>query len=496
MRERLKAKPNEVLAEHLFRPAIIEDSVRSYENMIYANLAHVLMLHKQDIICRATASQISRVLLQMRERGTGDLELNPEYEDLYFNMEKHVIDKTSGDVGGKMHTGRSRNDLYATITRMNVRDIVINIYDLLIKTRTILLHMAEENKETVITGYTHMQPAQPITFAHYLLAISETFERDFERLKSAYCRLNKCPLGGGAFAGTSFDIDRYYTAELLGFDSIVQNSIDSVVSRDYLLEFMSCFTIIGLTMSRVAHDLYIWSTDEFRYVEVDNSLAACSSIMPQKKNPITLEHIKAKASHFLGAYVSISACIKNVPFNHCRDVSAESLRGFWDATGQVETTFMLLNETLKTIKVNNNRMRNRVNSNFSTVTELADALVVKEDISFRQAHEIVGSIVADCVGAGLSARDISAEMLNEKAQEFIKRKLKWNQEDVADVLDATKTVIRKKSIGGPAPEESTRLIKLFRDNLTEDIAWYKDIVWKLDKTNKKLMDAANNITKG
>ncbi|WHH58211.1 argininosuccinate lyase [Petroclostridium sp. X23] len=493
MRERLKAKPSEVVCKYLFAPAILEDSKRSFKNMIKVNLAHVLMIKKQGIISVNDAKKLTSSLLTLQNKGHTAFELDPQLEDYYFNIEQYIISQVGLDVGGKIHTGRSRNDLHSTISRMNVRDSIIPMYSRMLELRSTLLKLASDHKETVLTGYTHMQPAQPITLAHYFAAIAEAVGRDYERLENAYKRLNYCTLGSGAFAGTSFNIDRHYTSLLLGFSGPIENSLDAVASRDYLLEISSGYATFGSTINRFANDLYIWTTDEFGFIEVDDSMAVCSSIMPQKKNPITLEHIKSKTSHLLSAYVSIFTCMKGIPYGHCRDLAAESIRLFWDASAQMEAILELLNATLKTMRIRQETMKSRANCNYSTVTELADELVRREGVSFRVAHQIVGEVVGNCIDSGLPATDITIDMVQAAVKDYTDQKFLWTQEHLNYVLEATNSVCNKLSLGSPAPEECQRMIDNSENRLVKDKETYRDLVNKLQQSYDKLYKEVNQI---
>jgi len=486
MRERLKATPSDVVCKYLFGPAIYEDSKRSFHNMVRVNLAHVLMLDKQGIISKKDAKELLDVLVSLDSKGPDSIELNPLLEDYYFNFESYVISQVGLDIGGKIHTARSRNDLHGTLTRMNVRDAIISLYPMILELRTDLLNIASGHITTVLTGYTHMQPAQPITLAHYFTAIAQALERDCQRLESSYKRMNYCPLGGGAFAGTSFNIDREYTADLLGFYGPIENSLDAIASRDYLLEISSDFATLGSTINRFATDLYIWATGEFGFIEVDDSLAACSSIMPQKKNPITLEHVKSKTSHLLSAYVSVFSCLKGVPYGHCRDVAGESVRLFWEACSQLEAILQLLNATIKTMKFNTEKMQFNANRNYSTVTELADALVRKMDLPFRIAHQIVGSVVGDCVEAGLSSNDITVDIMNAAVRNYTSYSLNWSQEQLDNILDSACSVNNKRSLGSPAPEECQKLIAALKARLDQNTKTYQQMGMELNDAYERL----------
>lgn len=495
MRERLKTKPNELVCKYIFSPAIEEDSKRSFENMIKLNLAHALMLYKQNILNKEDTKKLLNVFLDLQNKGANAFELNPSFEDYYFNIEQYIISQIGAETGGKIHTGRSRNDLHSTLSRMNVRDSILEHFPRINDFRSILLDLASLHKETVLTGYTHMQPAQPITLGHYFTAVAEAIERDYQRLEEAYHRLNYCPLGSGAFAGTSFSIDRDYTAKRLGFYGPIPNSIDAVASRDYLLEITSHFTILGSTINRFVNDLYIWATDEFKIVEVDDSMAACSSIMPQKKNPITLEHIKGKTSHLLSAYVSVFTCTKGIPYGHSRDLAGESIHLFWDASYQMEAILELLNETLKTMKFKKENMKSRADKNYSTATELADELVKVENLPFRLAHQIVGHIVGYCVDQGLSANEITAKMLDEAAKIYANRSFGWTQEHLNRVMDSLHSVINRHSFGSPSPEECERMIQNLKGQLMADEINFKNILKELKESNDELNEDIHRILK-
>jgi len=493
MRERMKAEPNEVVCKYLFGPAIEEDNRHSFDNMCLINMAHAMMLLKTGIIAEADAHGLLQGLMDMYERGPAALTLNPKFEDYYFNVEKSLIADIGIEIGGKLHTGRSRNDLHSTLARMNIRDAAMNLVPLLLELRSILLKLSEENKDVVLTGYTHMQPAQPISLAHYFTAVEEALSRDFDRLEAALGRLNFSSLGGGAFAGTSFPVDRDYVAGSLGFNGPILNSLDAIASRDYLLELVSAFSILGSTVNRLANDLYIWATDEFSYVEVDDSVAACSSIMPQKKNPITLEHIKAKSSHLLGAYVSVFSTLKGIPFGHCRDVGGESYRMFWNATAELEAILALLNVTLSTIKIKPENMVNRARQNFSVVTDLADELVRKQGMPFRIAHEIVGNIVRECLERGIRSDDITAGIVNDAARSVTGESIGWTEEYTRQVLAPEHSVREKRSSGSPSPEQCQLMITVLNEKLERDKKVFSGIRSSIESAKTKLKQEISEV---
>ena len=297
-RGKIAKNPAKEVVQYLIGPAIAQDLDRSYQTILDINKAHILMLAEEGII----KTEVARSILDCTQKiasmqDNPQFEINPNVEDLYFNFERYLLEQTGAEIGGQQHTARSRNDLFACEQRMDIRRYYLNISSLFNELRQTLIEKARENTDTVMSGYTHMQPSEPVTFGHYLSGVLNALERDFERLQNAWKSLNICPLGGGSMGSTTFMINRQRTASLLGFDEPMQNSIDCTASRDYCLEIISAMAIASCTLSRLAYDLYIWSTPEFGYIEVDDSCAVCSSIMPQKKNPMTLEHIKGKAAH-------------------------------------------------------------------------------------------------------------------------------------------------------------------------------------------------------
>ena len=487
MRERLKVKPNTVLSKYIFEPSINEDCKRSFENIMKVNIAHVLMLNKQGLIDDSDTKELLKSIIKLYQDGIDNLVLNPDFEDFYFNVEEYILKDVGIDIGGKMHTARSRNDLNSTVLRMGVREALLKILDLFLNLINSLMKVSKENISTVMTGYTHMQPAQPITFGHYLTGIIAALQCDYQRLIASYKNLNMSPLGGVAFAGTSFDIDRDFTSYILGFDGIIENSIDAVASRDYLLEIMSVIATSGTTISRLAHDLYIWATDEFKYIEIDNSMAACSSIMPQKKNPIALEHIKAKTSHLLSSYVSIFSCLKNIPYSHCRDVS-EASKEFWNGVEQFQIILRLLDETINTLTINKERMEDKISKNYCTVTELADELVKQEGISFRKSHGIVGSLVSDSLERSISADELEYENLGKKLREFNVDDMNISEEGMKNALDPSNSVGKRGSVGGPAPYMVNRFIEKIETRLKKDRAEYEERLEKIRLANDNLKD--------
>ena len=283
-----------VFLKYLMEPQLVDQGEKFFNIMVKINDAHTLMLLKQGIISSNDSRQLLTLSQELSKKGVKALDLDPKKEDLYLNMEAYIIRQLGDYVGGKLHTGRSRNDLYAAIQRLKCREELLKIIDLLLGLRQILLDIAEDNVDKIIPGYTHMQPAQPITYAHYLSAHCSAIKRDFDRLIEAYKRTNLNPMGAGALAGTGFNIDRTLTGKYLGFDGDLVNTLDAVASRDYVAETVSGMTIFLSTISRMNQDFYFWVTSEFSIIKLPDEFVAGSSIMPQKRNPILFEHILSK----------------------------------------------------------------------------------------------------------------------------------------------------------------------------------------------------------
>jgi len=476
MRERLNAKPNDILVKYIFEPHLKKDAVHTFDNMMRCNMAQALMLHKVGIISDEDIKILVAGIQELMEKGAGVLEMNPDYEDIFYNIETYLVNSVGIEIAGRLHTARSRNDLGAACTRMMVRDYILTFYPKVLDLRHQLIRMAGENLDTVITGYTHMQPGQPITLGFYFAGVAQALQRDWDRLFAAYTHLNISPLGSCACAGTSFEIDRDYVAGLVGFTEPIDNCLDGVASREYLQEYAAAFTIMSTNLNRLAHDLYYWMTNEFAYMELDNSIAASSSIMPQKKNAITLELVKGKNAHMLASFVSATVAMKGMPFGHTQETYLEAAHSFEDASAEMDSLLALLQGSLDCLIIHKDRMKARADINFCTATELADELVKREGLSFRVAHEVVGSVIGGCADAGLTAKDITADMLDEAGKKYLGRAFNWTQEHLVTVLDSRHSVENKICYGAPSPKSVTATLGRIKKRLERDEAAFEAII--------------------
>nr|WP_304219177.1 argininosuccinate lyase [Fredinandcohnia onubensis] len=415
---------------------------------IEGSIAHVTMLGKCGIVSSEEANTIKSGLLTLLEKAKNDeLEFSVANEDIHLNIEKMLIDEI-GQVGGKLHTGRSRNDQVATDMHLYLRQQVDEIINLVYELQDAIVEQAEQHVETIAPGYTHLQRAQPISFAHHLLAYYWMLERDKERLTDSLKRINISPLGAGALAGTTFPIDRYYSAELLGFEKIYENSIDAVSDRDFIIEFLSNSSMVMMHLSRFCEELILWSSQEFNFIEMDDTFATGSSIMPQKKNPDMAELIRGKTGRVYGNLFGLLTVLKGTPLAYNKDMQ-EDKEGMFDTVKTVKGSLKIFAGMVSTMKVKKEVMATAVKKDFSNATELADYLASK-GLPFREAHEVVGKLVLICIKRGVFLSDLPLEVLKEASSLF--------EDDIYEVLKPETAVARRKSAGGTGFDEVRKVL--------------------------------------
>ena len=491
MRERLSADFGKEIVDYLVTPRLTSNLEASYAAMMRINRAHVVMLAEERIIDRRAAGALLRCLTEMESAGPDCVTLDPAKEDLYFNLEAEVIRRIGADVGGQMHTGRSRNDLGATVQRMLARGHWLRLTKMANVLRRRLLDTAAQQIDVVMTGYTHLQPAQPITLGHYLSGVADALARDIRRLLAAWQSLNLSSLGAGALATTGFPIKRERTAQLLGFDGLLENSLDAVASRDYITEIIFALTGLGITISRLNQDLHVWYSHEFGFIDIDDDIAGTSSIMPQKKNPMPIEHLKAKSGHILGALTASLAVLKGTGFMHCREVNGEMMQPLGDAAREAEAMLRLADAVLRGLRVNQARMVRAAECNYSTVTDLADALVRKHGFSFRVAHQVVGALVREAVESGIGgAMDIDCAMVERVVARVTGRTVTIAPGELAECLDPRQNVRRRAVTGGPAPRAVEQMLARAGRDVAADEATIEVREQALAAADARLRDAA------
>ncbi|MEH7083889.1 argininosuccinate lyase [Neobacillus drentensis] len=422
---------------------------------IAGSLAHVQMLGECGIIPLEDAEKIKDGLLSIKKLvDNHQVEFLVEDEDIHMNIEKLLIEKI-GPVGGKLHTGRSRNDQVATDMHLYLRTKTTELIKLIEDVQQALIKQAKENVQTLIPGYTHLQRAQPVSFAHHLMAYFWMFERDKERLIDSLKRINWLPLGSGALAGTTFPINRERVAELLGFETVYPNSMDAVSDRDFILEFLSIGSIIMTHISRLSEELVIWSSQEFQFVELDDSFCTGSSIMPQKKNPDVPELLRGKTGRTYGNLIGLLTVLKGLPLAYNKDLQ-EDKEGMFDTVETLEGSLMLLAPMIETMTVNKDIMRKAINNDFSNATDIADYLV-RKGLPFRDAHEVIGKIVLYAIQNNKFLLDLSFDEYQSFSSLF--------EEDIYVVLAPEHVVSVRNSFGGTAPEQVEQQIKLAEGKL-------------------------------
>ncbi len=428
-----------------------------YEQDIEGSKAHVRMLGKQGILTEQEAAQIVDCLEEIKQDvEAGRLEITNEYEDIHSFVEANLIERL-GDTGKKLHTGRSRNDQVALDMRLYTRQEVLATDALLKELLETILKIMEAHTETIMPGFTHLQKAQPITLAHHMGAYFEMFKRDRQRLHDIYERMNYCPLGSGALAGTTYPLDREYTAELLGFYGPTLNSMDGVSDRDYLIEYLSACATIMMHLSRFSEEVIIWNSNEYRFVEIDDAYSTGSSIMPQKKNPDIAELVRGKTGRVYGALMSLLTTMKGIPLAYNKDMQEDKELSF-DAMDTVKGCISLFNGMLATMKFNQQVMRLSANNGFTNATDAADYLV-NHGVPFRDAHGIVGQIVLRCIEKNIAIDDMSLEELKEISPVF--------EEDIYEAISMETCVNKRLTIGAPGKEAMERVIAMERAYLEE-----------------------------
>ncbi len=443
---RFAKQTNELVEE--YTASITFDKELAFED-IQGSLAHVKMLGKCGIIPVEDAEQIAAGLLKVKSMiENGEVEFSIADEDIHMNIEKTLTEQI-GAVGGKLHTGRSRNDQVATDMHLYLRKRVVEFVDYLVKLQEALIEQARANIDTILPGYTHLQRAQPILFAHHLLAYVAMFQRDAERLMDSFKRVDMLPLGAGALAGTTFPIDRHFVAEQLQFSRIYENSLDAVSDRDFIVEFLANASLIMAHLSRLSEELVLWMSTEFDFIELDDAFCTGSSIMPQKKNPDVAELVRGKTGRVYGNLLGLLTVLKALPLAYNKDMQ-EDKEGMFDTVRTLQGALQLFAPMISTMKVNRDVMRKAVNQDFSNATDIADYLVNK-GLPFRNAHEVIGKIVLYCIEQKKYLLDLSIEEYLQFSPLF--------DEQIYHVLHPEQVVNARNVFGGTAKPQVVQAIE-------------------------------------
>ena len=415
---------------------------RMYAEDIAGSKAHATMLAKQNIISDADRDAIVEGLTKIKGQiDKGDFPFSVALEDIHMNIEKRLTDDI-GEAGGRLHTGRSRNDQCAVDLHMYVRKAVVEMGELIVDMQKAIIETAEKYSDVIMPGYTHLQRAQPVLFGHHMMAYFSMLERDFDRLLMVFKHADIMPLGAGALAGSTYGIDQTYTQKLLGFSRIYENSMDAVSDRDYVVEFLSFASLVMMHLSRLSEELILWSSNEFNFIELDDAHCTGSSIMPQKKNPDVCELVRGKTGRTYGHLLGLLATLKGLPLTYNKDMQ-EDKEGIFDAIDTVHFALSINAAMIRGMKVNGAHMKAVLDDDFSNATDMADYLA-KKGVPFREAHEIVGNAVHHCIEKGCVLLDLSVEDFKAISPYF--------DADILDAISIEACVAGRNNYSGTAPE--------------------------------------------
>lgn len=437
--------------------ASISFDQRFWRQDIEGSIAHVTMLAKQGILSREDRDAIIGGLTGIRnDLESGALEIDESFEDIHSFVEATLTERI-GEAGKRLHTGRSRNDQVALDMKLYAREEIRLLDGLLKNLLQALYHIMEENLDTCMPGFTHLQKAQPITLAHHIGAYFEMFRRDRSRLQDIARRMNTCPLGAGALAGTTYPLDREYTAALLGFDGPTQNSMDSVADRDYLIELLSALSTVMMHLSRFSEEIILWNSNEYRFVELDDAYSTGSSIMPQKKNPDIAELVRGKTGRVYGALVSLLTTMKGIPLAYNKDMQEDKEMAF-DAIDTTKGCIQLFTGMIATTRFNRAVMESSAKKGFTNATDAADYLV-NRGVPFRDAHGIIGNLVLTCIEKGCALDDLSLEEFQAASSVF--------EKDIYEAISMKTCVEKRVTDGAPGPEAMRRVLEKYLEYLKD-----------------------------
>ncbi|MED1203722.1 argininosuccinate lyase [Heyndrickxia acidicola] len=480
-----RAFPGATYSEIVLAPAYEQAKRFLLDPMIAIHKAHLIMLAEQGILPESEAAQIAEGIQGLDKVTLMQSTYDGKYEDLFFLVESKIMD-AAGEIGGSLHIARSRNDMGVAMYRMVLRDQLQSAMKELLAFQETLLEVIDTYKETIVLGHTHTQQAQPMTFSHYLLGMYDVVERDFKRLKAAYDTCNLSPLGAAAFTTTGFPIDRIRVAELLGFQGIVQNAYDSISGADYLGEAAAAVQLAFINLGRFSQDLLLWSSQEFSAIRVADPYVQTSSIMPQKRNPVSLEHIRALSSSGIGNAQTVLQMLHNTPYGDINDTEDDLQPYLWKSLALISQVFRLTKVVVGTIEVNEALLKKRAKESFAAITELADTIFRETKIPFRTAHSIASKVVGISFERELNATHVTSRLVDEAAAGVVGYPLNLPEEVVRTAMDPGHFVQIRSHPGGPAPKEMKRGIAVRKERLRENIKALKAEADSIDECTQRL----------
>lgn len=485
--------PGKTFQECVLAP--IFDTQKNYyaKPFIQISKAHAVMLFEQNIITENEAKEILSGLNKIDLMDMSDRQYDPSYEDMFFMIEHELENLIGKDIAGRLHIARSRNDIDICEFRMVLRDKVLEVIQILNIFRQVLLSLAKDNINTIMPAYTHTQPAQPTTLAHYILAYQDSLERDFDRLVHLFNTINHSPLGAAAITTTGFPINRQRTAELLGFDGLVENSYDGIAGCDYLTECASALMILNTSLSRFMKDTLDFCTKEFNVFYLSDPYVQVSSIMPQKRNPSSLEQTRPAISKAIAESKCVFDILHNTPFGDIVDTEEQLQPHLYDSIKYTIRALKMLSSVFTTLEVNKGILFERAHEGFITATELADILVRDKGLSFRHSHKITSTIVKYMVKHGKKAKDITPQIIADISEEILGRAIDLEVDEIEKALDPVNFVFVRNVTGGPAPTETERMLEKRLITLENNQQLYNKFIEKLKSSDEKLENAVATI---
>ncbi|NOX61357.1 MAG: argininosuccinate lyase [Chloroflexi bacterium] len=477
--------PNPIYSKFVLQRAYRDAQTYFFEPLMAANEAHVLMLVQCDIIEPENGVAILQAVERIREEGPNAYDYQPGVEDLFFRIESRIIELAGANYGGNLQLARSRNDLGHALARLALRDEILALFADLLGLRAAMLHQARRHLHTLMPGYTHTQPAQPVTFAHYLAGALTLLAAEQKRIQQAFANINRSPLGAVAFTGTGFPINRKLVADLLGFDEVIVSSQHSIGGHDYLTDIAFSLQSLAIGLSRITHDLLMRSTREANALRVDDSFIQISSIMPQKRNPVVLEHLRARLSQVIGYAAAVALQCHNIPYGDTQDIEDEIFPPLMHALTAARESLQIYQTFFETLTLNEAHLRRQAGEGFTTASELADTLVREVGLSFRVAHQIVSKMVQKAVQEGLDFHDLTLALLQRSAQEIIGRSLPLTPTAFERALDPEHFIACRRTLGGVAPEATDALLKQLATEWRADKTWLERTRQRLAKADRR-----------
>lgn len=465
---RLSESPANELVDFGYKVEL-QEARHAFPHELWNHKAHSIMLHEQKVLTRRDVSKILGVLNRIEAMGIERFPMDPRKGELYYNIESFLIEKVGEDVGGRMHSGRSRGDMYVCSERMILREKILQLVEHTIALIETILVLAGRHVQTLMPGYTLLQHAQPTTFAHYLLSFADRFQRDLQRLQETYQRVNLSPMGAAIATGSSFPLNRPRMAQLLGFRGVIENTRDASIARDFTLESVTHAAILASNLSTLADDLNVWCTYEFGMIELADAYCSTSTIMPQKKNPSSLERMRYMSAECIGNAMTVFAQLKT----HSEELGDLEATGpvAWHTFDHVQAVLRFMRGVLSSLKVKRDVMRERAGMHFTQATQLAETITQEKGLAFRTAHRIVGKLVRSCLDRKVSPAEVTPDMLDLASIEIMGRPLKMKAETIRRAMDAEYIIEHRDTLGSPGRPQVARMLKKRAAQMARERKW-------------------------